>query len=112
ARSDVSMPRSTWPFCTNRVGASRDRASSAHMFLKLATSITNHDNRLSERDQVPAGVQSIGELCSSALTLELLTYRPCVERSVSFPSHLTHGVLHLRILGGAAVLASDGALTG
>jgi len=82
------------------------------MFLKLATSITNHDNRLSELDQVPAGVQSIGELCSSALTLELLTYRPCVERSVSFPSHLTHGVLHLRILGGAAVLASDGALTG
>lgn len=60
------------------------------MFLKLATSITNHYNRLPEMNQVAARVQSIGELCSSALTLELLTYRPLRRTVGFFPSHLTH----------------------
>src|SRR4051812_33414152 len=52
------------------------------------------------------------ELCSSALTAEALSYLACVVCfRTAFLSHLT-SVLHLRILGGAAVLSSDGALTG
>ena len=59
----------------------------------------------------PAEGDSKRDLCSSALTAESLSY----HRRRSFGSNICASnprVLHLRILGGAAVLSSDGALTG
>ena len=89
-KTGASMPRSTWRFRNRYLAQSGPRFARTRALFGFGGAISNHDNTLPDLWSVAAGVQSIGELCSSALTLELLTYRPCVVRSNCSPSHLTH----------------------